>query len=186
MEVMWFLFVRISKSSGILSCLTFGCQVNGKDHLSQSNYSGRIILWLSVIQSEEGLLYWHFCFGITDWDECAFPSENDCSMYAECINAMGSYRCRCKTTMDTNPSRPGRNCEGEQESCIQFHLFGKGFLPPLYFLTVFNIHPVGIVCTMPSSCMQDEIPKPKHALPNITKYSRLWYQPPSFQEQSMG
>ncbi|KYO22874.1 uromodulin-like 1 isoform A [Alligator mississippiensis] len=50
---------------------------------------------------------------VGDWDECAFPSENDCSMYAECINAMGSYRCRCKTTMDTNPSRPGRNCEGE-------------------------------------------------------------------------
>ncbi|XP_019412658.1 PREDICTED: uromodulin-like 1 [Crocodylus porosus] len=50
---------------------------------------------------------------VGDWDECAFPSENDCSMYAECINSVGSYRCRCKTTMDTNPSRPGRNCEGE-------------------------------------------------------------------------
>ncbi|XP_059580331.1 uromodulin-like 1 [Alligator mississippiensis] len=52
---------------------------------------------------------------VGDWDECAFPSENDCSMYAECINAMGSYRCRCKTTMDTNPSRPGRNCEAAQK-----------------------------------------------------------------------
>uniref|UniRef100_A0A674JHL7 Uromodulin like 1 n=1 Tax=Terrapene triunguis TaxID=2587831 RepID=A0A674JHL7_9SAUR len=50
---------------------------------------------------------------VEDWDECASRSENDCCMYAECINLMGSYMCRCKTTMDTNPSRPGRNCEGE-------------------------------------------------------------------------
>ncbi|NWV57233.1 UROL1 protein, partial [Daphoenositta chrysoptera] len=48
-----------------------------------------------------------------DWDECASQAENDCSVLAECINLMGSYMCRCKTTMDTNPSRPGRNCEGE-------------------------------------------------------------------------
>ncbi|NXR21102.1 UROL1 protein, partial [Cinclus mexicanus] len=50
---------------------------------------------------------------IEDWDECASQAENDCSVFAECINLMGSYTCRCKTTMDTNPSRPGRNCEGE-------------------------------------------------------------------------
>ncbi|NXT57148.1 UROL1 protein, partial [Pluvianellus socialis] len=50
---------------------------------------------------------------VEDWDECASPAENDCSVFAECINLMGSYLCRCKTTMDTNPSRPGRNCEGE-------------------------------------------------------------------------
>ncbi|XP_074785423.1 uromodulin-like 1 isoform X2 [Athene noctua] len=50
---------------------------------------------------------------IEDWDECASYTENDCSVFAECINLMGSYLCRCKTTMDTNPSRPGRNCEGE-------------------------------------------------------------------------
>ncbi|KAJ7420051.1 hypothetical protein WISP_50673 [Willisornis vidua] len=49
----------------------------------------------------------------TDWDECASHTENDCSVFAECINGMGSYMCRCKTTMDTNPSRPGRNYEGE-------------------------------------------------------------------------
>ncbi|XP_010078710.1 PREDICTED: uromodulin-like 1, partial [Pterocles gutturalis] len=47
------------------------------------------------------------------WDECASHTENDCSASAECINLMGSYLCRCKTTMDTNPARPGRNCEGE-------------------------------------------------------------------------
>uniref|UniRef100_A0A8C8B794 Uromodulin like 1 n=1 Tax=Otus sunia TaxID=257818 RepID=A0A8C8B794_9STRI len=52
---------------------------------------------------------------IEDWDECASHTENDCSVFAECINLMGSYLCRCKTTMDTNPSRPGRNCEGEQD-----------------------------------------------------------------------
>ncbi|XP_009576603.1 PREDICTED: uromodulin-like 1, partial [Fulmarus glacialis] len=50
---------------------------------------------------------------VEDWDECASQTENDCSVFAECINLMGSYLCRCKTTMDTNPSRPGRNCEGE-------------------------------------------------------------------------
>ncbi|XP_054146024.1 uromodulin-like 1 [Melozone crissalis] len=50
---------------------------------------------------------------VEDWDECASQAENDCSVLAECINLMGSYMCRCKTTMDTNPSRPGRNCEGE-------------------------------------------------------------------------
>ncbi|NWQ78763.1 UROL1 protein, partial [Columbina picui] len=49
---------------------------------------------------------------IEDWDECASHTENDCSAFAECINLMGSYLCRCKTPMDTNPSRPGRNCEG--------------------------------------------------------------------------
>lgn len=56
------------------------------------------------------------CFAPTDWDECASQAENDCSVFADCINLMGSYMCRCKTTMDTNPSRPGRNCEGEKKS----------------------------------------------------------------------
>lgn len=56
------------------------------------------------------------CFGPTDWDECASQAENDCSVFAECINLMGSYMCRCKTTMDTNPSRSGRNCEGEKKA----------------------------------------------------------------------
>ncbi|XP_066196651.1 uromodulin-like 1 [Sylvia atricapilla] len=50
---------------------------------------------------------------VKDWDECASQAENDCSVFAECINLMGSYTCRCKATMDTNPARPGRNCEGE-------------------------------------------------------------------------
>ncbi|NXA35727.1 UROL1 protein, partial [Eudromia elegans] len=50
---------------------------------------------------------------VEDWDECTSSSENDCSIFAECINLMGSYMCRCKTTMDANPSRPGRKCEGE-------------------------------------------------------------------------
>ncbi|NXB13107.1 UROL1 protein, partial [Rhagologus leucostigma] len=50
---------------------------------------------------------------VEDWDECASQAENDCSVFAECINLMGSYMCRCKTATDTNPSRPGRNCEGE-------------------------------------------------------------------------
>ncbi|XP_067322334.1 uromodulin-like 1 [Anolis sagrei] len=50
---------------------------------------------------------------VEDWNECAFRAENDCSMFAECINTIGSYICRCKTTTDANPLRPGRNCEGE-------------------------------------------------------------------------
>ncbi|RMC06184.1 hypothetical protein DUI87_15614 [Hirundo rustica rustica] len=52
---------------------------------------------------------------VKDWDECASQAENDCSVFAECINLMGSYTCRCKTTTDTNPSRPGRNCQAFQK-----------------------------------------------------------------------
>ncbi|XP_021261993.1 uromodulin-like 1 isoform X2 [Numida meleagris] len=55
---------------------------------------------------------------VEDWDECASRTDNDCSVFAHCINLMGSYLCRCKTTMDTNPSRPGRNCEGEIVSLL--------------------------------------------------------------------
>ncbi|KAI1241478.1 hypothetical protein IHE44_0004951 [Lamprotornis superbus] len=50
-------------------------------------------------------------------DQCASQAENDCSVFAECINLMGSYM--CKTTMDTNPSRPVRNCEGEKKASIR-------------------------------------------------------------------
>nr|XP_034972576.1 uromodulin-like 1 [Zootoca vivipara] len=50
---------------------------------------------------------------VEDWNECASWAENDCCTYAECINTLGSYMCRCKTTTDANPSRPGRNCEGD-------------------------------------------------------------------------
>ncbi|XP_030404268.1 uromodulin-like 1 [Gopherus evgoodei] len=71
---------------------------------------------------------------VEDWDECASRSENDCCMYAECINLMGSYMCRCKTTMDTNPSRPGRNCEGEivnpVSEMMPLYESGKTEIPP--------------------------------------------------------
>ncbi|XP_062983765.1 uromodulin-like 1 [Elgaria multicarinata webbii] len=50
---------------------------------------------------------------VEDWNECASRAENDCCMFAECINTIGSYACRCKTTTDDNPLRPGRNCEGD-------------------------------------------------------------------------
>ncbi|XP_060091248.1 uromodulin-like 1 [Heteronotia binoei] len=50
---------------------------------------------------------------VEDWDECAHRTENDCCVFAECINTIGSYVCRCRTTTDANPSQPGRNCEGE-------------------------------------------------------------------------
>ncbi|KAM6446442.1 uromodulin-like 1 [Liasis olivaceus] len=50
---------------------------------------------------------------VEDWDECASRAENDCCVLAECINTVGSYICRCKTTTDANPVQPGRNCEGE-------------------------------------------------------------------------
>ncbi|XP_039411697.1 uromodulin-like 1 [Corvus cornix cornix] len=55
---------------------------------------------------------------VEDWDECASQAENDCSVFAECINLMGSYLCRCKTTMDTNPSQPGRNCEETAQTLL--------------------------------------------------------------------
>lgn len=69
----------------------------------------------SLVQPVGGLSDWSG-FALTDWDECASHVENDCSVFADCINVMGSYLCRCKTTVDTNPSRPGRNCEGEQKT----------------------------------------------------------------------
>ncbi|XP_044297674.1 uromodulin-like 1 [Varanus komodoensis] len=50
---------------------------------------------------------------VEDWDECASEAENDCCTLAECTNMIGSYMCQCKASMDTNPLRPGRNCEGE-------------------------------------------------------------------------
>ncbi|KAJ7320597.1 hypothetical protein JRQ81_020108 [Phrynocephalus forsythii] len=50
---------------------------------------------------------------VEDWNECGSRAENDCCRFAECINTIGSYMCRCKTTTDVNPLRPGRNCEGE-------------------------------------------------------------------------
>ncbi|XP_009696457.1 PREDICTED: uromodulin-like 1, partial [Cariama cristata] len=68
---------------------------------------------LSYLHNGSALLVDHQNTAVEDWDECASYAENDCSVFAECINLMGSYLCRCKTTMDTNPSRPGRNCEGE-------------------------------------------------------------------------
>ncbi|KAJ7400602.1 uromodulin like 1 [Pitangus sulphuratus] len=68
---------------------------------------------LSYLHNSSTILVDQQNTALGDWDECASHTENDCSVFAECINLMGSYMCRCKTTMDTNPSRPGRNCEGE-------------------------------------------------------------------------
>ncbi|NXX49485.1 UROL1 protein, partial [Tricholaema leucomelas] len=68
---------------------------------------------LSYLHNESTLVVDQQNSAVGDWDECASHTENDCSVFAECINLMGSYLCRCKTAMDTNPSRPGRNCEGE-------------------------------------------------------------------------
>ncbi|XP_009559169.2 uromodulin-like 1 [Cuculus canorus] len=68
---------------------------------------------ISYLHSGSVLLVDQQNTAVEDWDECASDAENDCSVFAECINLMGFYMCRCKTTMDTNPSRPGRNCEGE-------------------------------------------------------------------------
>ncbi|XP_009072371.1 PREDICTED: uromodulin-like 1, partial [Acanthisitta chloris] len=50
---------------------------------------------------------------VEDHKECSTPMDNQNSVFAECINLMDFYMCRCKTTMGTNPSLPGRNCEGE-------------------------------------------------------------------------
>ncbi|KAM6213879.1 uromodulin-like 1 [Sarcoramphus papa] len=68
---------------------------------------------LSYLHNGSALLVDQQNTAVEDWDECASHAENDCSVFAECINLMGSYLCRCKTTTDTNPTRPGRNCEGE-------------------------------------------------------------------------
>ncbi|KAB0374086.1 hypothetical protein FD755_014342, partial [Muntiacus reevesi] len=55
---------------------------------------------------------------VQDWDECADSLEHDCSPAAQCINLEGSYTCRCQTTRDANPSRPGRVCDGDMQSPV--------------------------------------------------------------------
>ncbi|XP_069058702.1 uromodulin-like 1 isoform X2 [Pleurodeles waltl] len=48
---------------------------------------------------------------LEDLDECASPSENDCSPDALCINTDGPFTCKCKDGFtDLEVTRPGRNC----------------------------------------------------------------------------
>ncbi|KAM6907148.1 uromodulin-like 1 [Xenentodon cancila] len=48
---------------------------------------------------------------IKDFDECA-SGENDCSIWASCINTWASYTCVCSDGfIDNNPERPGRTCQ---------------------------------------------------------------------------
>ncbi|XP_041888643.1 uromodulin-like 1 [Corvus kubaryi] len=91
---------------------TMGSEAAKEDHINTFKKDYLMII-SSLMQPAGRLSDPRSCFGPTDWDECASQAENDCSVFAECINLMGSYLCRCKTTMDTNPSQPGRNCEGE-------------------------------------------------------------------------
>ncbi|XP_061595220.1 uromodulin-like 1 [Cololabis saira] len=48
---------------------------------------------------------------IKDFDECA-SGENDCSVWASCINTWASFTCACiRGFIDNNPKRPGRTCQ---------------------------------------------------------------------------
>ncbi|XP_017538004.2 uromodulin-like 1 [Pygocentrus nattereri] len=48
---------------------------------------------------------------IQDVDECSL-GQADCSPWARCVNAYGSYTCTClKGYTDANPSRPGHTCQ---------------------------------------------------------------------------
>ncbi|XP_075053945.1 uromodulin-like 1 [Mixophyes fleayi] len=49
---------------------------------------------------------------ITDSNECLSSDDNDCHLHADCVNLDPSYTCKCHSAfVDTDPSRPGRNCE---------------------------------------------------------------------------
>ncbi|NXU76569.1 UROL1 protein, partial [Oreotrochilus melanogaster] len=89
---------------------------------------------------------------VEDWDECASLAENDCSVFAECVNLMGSYLCRCKTTMDTNPSRPGRNCEGEIVDPL-----AETMAPETSYSTEFAAEEVSPADLAPSATMKTEM-----------------------------
>lgn len=54
---------------------------------------------------------------VSDLDECASPSLNDCHEAAICINEIGSYRCDCGEYPDANPQNPGRSCGMELKAC---------------------------------------------------------------------
>uniref|UniRef100_A0A670YTT2 Uromodulin like 1 n=1 Tax=Pseudonaja textilis TaxID=8673 RepID=A0A670YTT2_PSETE len=83
---------------------------------------------------------------VEDWDECAHRTENDCSMSAECINTVGSYRCRCKTATDANPARPGRNCEGKKIGLyfdggfVYSHELRKCLIPVRFHVLTHHLH----------------------------------------------
>ncbi|NXA84200.1 UROL1 protein, partial [Thryothorus ludovicianus] len=97
---------------------------------------------------------------VEDWDECASQAENDCSVFAECINLMGSYMCRCKTTTDTNPSRPGRNCEGEVVDPLT-----EATAPEMRNSTDFAAEEGGPAGSAPTAAAADPGPSPATLLP---------------------
>ncbi|XP_056415704.1 uromodulin-like 1 [Hyla sarda] len=62
---------------------------------------------------------------VTDFDECLTPADNDCHLYADCRNLVGSYTCECRPSyVDRDPSRPGRNCEGGEPTSASPDYFG--------------------------------------------------------------
>ncbi|CAH1263007.1 NOTCH4 [Branchiostoma lanceolatum] len=51
---------------------------------------------------------------VTDFDECASSTTNDCSQYANCTNTPGSFTCVCRQGFqDRQPANPGRACGAE-------------------------------------------------------------------------
>ncbi|KAK3612418.1 hypothetical protein CHS0354_032019 [Potamilus streckersoni] len=50
---------------------------------------------------------------VTDVDECQQPDWNECSVYANCANTIGSYNCTCflgYLDISPDPNKPGRTC----------------------------------------------------------------------------
>ncbi|XP_035660178.1 serine-rich adhesin for platelets-like [Branchiostoma floridae] len=50
---------------------------------------------------------------ITDYNECANETDNDCSPYANCNNTVGGFNCSCRDGFldnSTDSTRPGRSC----------------------------------------------------------------------------
>ncbi|NXM32229.1 UROL1 protein, partial [Oxyruncus cristatus] len=125
---------------------------------------------LSYLHNSSTILVDQQNTAVGDWDECASHTENDCSVFAECINLMGSYMCRCKTTMDTNPSRPGRNCEGEIVDPL-----AETVAPETRNSTEFAPEegsPAGLASPAATKTAASPLPLEIHQIPGLSSFSR--------------
>ena len=69
-----------------------------------------VMVWNIIVFPSSILMYLSLSF-YTDFDECADPSSNNCSLAEnqECINTLGSFICQCNAGYSM---QSGGGCEG--------------------------------------------------------------------------
>ena len=69
-----------------------------------------VMVWNIIIFPSSILMHLSLSF-YTDFDECADPSSNNCSLAEnqECINTLGSFICQCNAGYSM---QSGGGCEG--------------------------------------------------------------------------